>query len=113
VPLRHIQETIIEQADLIYTVDFNVDLILSIIITTNSQGNIVNTNIYMDKIRNKKKIDFVAMDSAYLNLDKNRIITEQPKFMQAKFTQTSISYHANYDAPYEKLGKVNKRAQQP
>jgi hypothetical protein len=55
----------------------------------------------MDKRGNKKQIGFTAMEYAYLNLDKNRLITEQ-----AEFTQTKISSHANYDMPYNKLNKV-------
>jgi hypothetical protein len=45
----------------------------------------------------KKQIDFTAMESAYLNLDKNRLVTEK-----ANFTQTKISSHANYDVPSNK-----------
>jgi hypothetical protein len=51
------------------------------------------------------------MEAVYLNLDKNRLITEQ-----AKFTQTKISSHSNFDIPSNKLHTFSshkKRAQEP
>jgi hypothetical protein len=51
--------------------------------------------------RNKQQVDLTNMESAYLNLDKNRIIAEQ-----AKFTQTKISSHANFNIPSNKFNKV-------
>jgi hypothetical protein len=58
----------------------------------------------MDKRGNKRQIDFTSMESTYLNLGKNRLISEQ-----AKFTHTNISSHTNFDMPSNKLNKVPSR----
>jgi hypothetical protein len=101
-----------EESGLTYTDDFTVDLLIIIINKAKNPKYSVKTNIYMDKNGNKRKIvDFTAMESAYLNLDKNRLINEQ-----AKFTQTEISSHVNFYMPSNKLNKVpsnKKRAQKP
>jgi hypothetical protein len=55
----------------------------------------------MDRRGIKRQIDFTAMEYSYLNMDKNRLISEQ-----AKFIQTKISSRANFDMPSNKLNKV-------
>jgi hypothetical protein len=70
-------------------------LFLSIINTTNKQEYSVNKTIYMDKRLSNIHIDFTAMESAYLNLDKT-----------AKLTQTKISSLTHFDMSSNKMNMV-------
>jgi hypothetical protein len=66
-----------EEAGLAYTEEFTCYFLISIIRKSNKPEYSVNTNIYMEKRGNKRQIDFTAMESAYLDLKKNRLIAEQ------------------------------------
>jgi hypothetical protein len=77
-----------EKSRIIYTLYFTVDFLLSVINKVNKPEYIVKKYIYRQEGQQK---DFTNMESAYLNLDKNILITEQ-----AKYTQTKISSLSNF-----------------